>query len=233
MDQGQTPPPPQPPQGSWPAWQQHPGQAPAGWGQTPYGYAPVPYGYPPPPPMPPAWAQQRAQAAQLKMPPDEHPKELPWQLSGWWSRVGAQLLDLLIVWIPAGTILTILAIVATAADDGSGGETAVLVVAIVATLLALAAHLVYAPLLMKRRGAHNGQTWGKQACGIRVIRADGRPMSFGDAAMRQIVYKSFGLLVASTFVPVFPWIFNYLWPTWDEQHRTLYDMAADTRVVAA
>jgi uncharacterized RDD family membrane protein YckC len=39
--------------------------------------------------------------------------------------------------------------------------------------------------------------------------------------------------VASTFVPIFPWFLNYLWPTWDEQHRALHDLAAQTRVVAA
>jgi uncharacterized RDD family membrane protein YckC len=86
---------------------------------------------------------------------------------------------------------------------------------------------------MKRRGRHNGQSWGKQMCKIRVIRADGKQMRFSDAALRQIIYKSFGGIVASTFVPLFPWILNYLWPTWDEQHRALHDLAADTRVVAA
>jgi uncharacterized RDD family membrane protein YckC len=66
-----------------------------------------------------------------------------------------------------------------------------------------------------------------------VIRADGKPMRFSDAALRQIIYKSFGTLVAATFVPIFPWLLNYLWPTWDEQHRALHDLAAQTRVVAA
>jgi uncharacterized RDD family membrane protein YckC len=247
MEQGQIPPqqqppppaqpvaPPPPQHGQWPAWQQHPSQP--GWEQTPYGYAPVPYGYAPPPQMPvPApgqWAQPPAYPAQLKAPPDEHPAELPWQLSGWWSRVGAQLLDVLVVWVPAAIVLTVLAVLADAADNGSGTETTLLVAVIVATFLAFAAHFFYAPLLMKRRGKRNGQTWGKQACGIRVIRADGKPMRFSDAALRQIIYKSFGGIVASTFVPLFPWILNYLWPTWDEQHRALHDLAADTRVVAA
>jgi uncharacterized RDD family membrane protein YckC len=237
MEQGQIPtpqqpppPPPAPQHGSWPAWQQRPGQQ--AWGQTPYGYAPVPYGYAPAPATPP-WAQPPAHPAQLKAPPDEHPKELPWQLSGWWSRVGAQLIDLLIVWVPASIILTIPIVAAAAARDGSTGEAVWLGTAIVATFLAVGAHLFYAPLLMKRKGRRNGQTWGKQACGIRVIRADGKPMRFSDAALRQIVYKSFGGIVASTFVPLFPWILDYLWPLWDEQHRALHDMAADTRVVAA
>ena len=232
MEQGQTPqqeqPPPPAPHQGWPAWQSHPGQP--QWGQTPYGYQPVPpYGWPPP-----AWPQQQPMhPAALKAPPAQHPKELPWQLSGWWSRVGAQLIDILIVWVPAGLLLLAPILAAESARNGSGAETAWLIVAIVMTFLVFGAHLFYAPLLMKRKGKHNGQSLGKQVCGIRVIRADGEQMSFSDAAMRQIVYKSFGLLVASTFVPLFPWILNYLWPTWDEQHRTLYDMAADTRVVAA
>lgn len=174
-----------------------------------------------------------AQQPAVKAPPAEHPKELPWRLAGWWSRVGAQLLDLLIVWLPASAVLVAPILAAEAARDGSGAETAWLVVAIVATFLAIGAHLFYAPLLMKRKGKRNGQSFGKQICGIRVIRADGEPMRFSDAALRQIVYKSFGLLVASTFIPIFPWILDYLWPTWDEQHRALHDMAADTRVVAA
>jgi uncharacterized RDD family membrane protein YckC len=216
----QQPPPPAPPPG-WPAWHGH----------TPYGYQPVPYGYPAPPPMP--WPQPVAQPNALKAPPGEHAEDLPWQLAGWWVRVGAQLLDLLFVWVPATVVLLVPILAAAAADDGSGTETAWLIVAIVAVFVAIGAHLFYAPLFMKRKGRRNGQTLGKQICGIRVIRADGRPMRFSDAALRQIVYKSFGLIVASTFVPLFPWILNYLWPTWDEQHRTLYDMAADTRVVAA
>ena len=235
MEQGQVPPqqespppppPPAPAQG-WPAWQAHPGQT--QWGQTPYGYAPVPpYGY-----GQPEWPQAPAQQVTVKAPPAEHPKELPWQLAGWWSRVGAQLLDLLFVWLPAAALLLGPILAAEAARNGSGTETAWLIVAIVATFVALGAHFFYAPLLMRRKGKRNGQSLGKQICGIRVIRADGEQMLFSDAALRQIVYKSFGLIVASTFVPLFPWILNYLWPTWDEQHRALHDLAADTRVVAA
>jgi uncharacterized RDD family membrane protein YckC len=86
---------------------------------------------------------------------------------------------------------------------------------------------------MRRTGERNGQSWGKQVAGIRVIRADGAPMSFADAAMRQIVFKGLGLVVASTIVPIFPWVLDYLWPTWDEENRALHDIAADTRVVRA
>jgi uncharacterized RDD family membrane protein YckC len=242
MEQGQVPPPqqqqpPPTPHQEWPSWQAHPGQQ--QWGQPPYGQQPAPpygWGQQPVPPYgwgQPEWPRPAIHPATLKAPPAEHPKELPWQLAGWWSRVGAQLLDLLFVWVPAGLLLLAPILAAEAARDGSGAETAWLVVAIVVTFLAIGAHLFYAPVLMRRKGRRNGQTLGKQISGIRVIRADGDPMRFSDAALRQIVYKSFGGLVASTFVPLFPWILNYLWPTWDEQHRALHDLAADTRVVSA
>ena len=223
MEQGQIPP---QQSGSWPTWQQQPAAPPQA--QAPYGHSP----YAQPPQY--AWGQQyAAQVAQMKAPPEEHPKELPWRLAGWWARAGAQILDVLIVWVPAAILLTVFIVLADSARNGSTAETAWLIVTIVATFVALGAHFFYAPLLMKRRGRRNGQTWGKQAAGIRVIRADGRTMSFADAAMRQIVLKSFGGIVASSLVPLFPWILNYLWPTWDDQHRALHDVAADTRVVAA
>ena len=64
-----------------------------------------------PQPYAPAPIQPRASTA-----PGERPKELPWRLAGWWSRVGAQLLDIAIVWIPGGMLLTGLAIAAVAQD---------------------------------------------------------------------------------------------------------------------
>ena len=70
-------------------------------------------------------------------------------------------------------VLFVLILLADAADNGSAAETTWIVVAIVATFGAWAVHLFYAPLLMKRQGNHNGQTWGKQLCSIRVIR--GKP----------------------------------------------------------
>src|SRR5215208_1019479 len=224
MEQGQVPPPQQPPpptpQQGWQPWHSYPPPAP-------------PHAWPAPAWPQPAWPQPMAQQPAVKAPPADHPKELPWRLAGWWSRVGAQLLDLLFVWLPAAALLVGPILAAEAARDGSGAETAWLIVAIIATFVAIGVHLFYAPLLMKRKGKHNGQSLGKQICGIRVIRADGEPMRFSDAALRQIIYKSFGGLVASTFVPLFPWMLDYLWPTWDEQHRALHDLAADTRVVAA
>lgn len=48
---------------------------------------------------------------------------------------------------------------------------------------------VYAPLLMRRPGRRNGQSWGKQLVGIRVIRDDGKPIGFLYALLREGVAK--------------------------------------------
>ena len=42
---------------------------------------------------------------------------------------------------------------------------------------------------MSRKGEHNGQTLGKQAAGIRVVRDDGRPIRLGFAVLREVGLK--------------------------------------------
>ena len=46
-------------------------------------------------------------------------------------------------------------------------------------LLFVVVSLLYAPMLMMRDGARNGQTLGKQFVGIRVVRDNGQPYDFG------------------------------------------------------
>jgi uncharacterized RDD family membrane protein YckC len=93
--------------------------------------------------------------------------------------------------------------------------------------------LLYAPLLMRREGAQNGQTWGKQLLGIRAVRDSGEPWGFGSAALREVVLKNLAVGIASSIVPFIPWFLNFFWPLWDDQNRALHDMAASSHVVRA
>ena len=86
---------------------------------------------------------------------------------------------------------------------------------------------------MAREGRCNGQTWGKQALGIRVIRDSGEPMNFGMAALREIVVKGFGVGIASSIIPFIPWFLDFFWPLWDDENRALHDMVVSTHVVQA
>jgi uncharacterized RDD family membrane protein YckC len=86
--------------------------------------------------------------------------------------------------------------------------------------------LIVSPILMGRDGPKNGQTWGKQAMGIRVLRNDGQPFSYGTALLRDFVIKSllFGAVAIVQLV-------NLLWPLWDAEHQALHDKLAGTHVL--
>ena len=155
--------------------------------------------------------------------------------AGWWSRVGAALFDLLVISVPA----IVLAVVifggvgaAFTADDEFGVVTLILGI-IVYVLLLFAAALLYGPLLMRREGQRNGQTWGKQIVGIRVVRTNGVPMDFTHSAIREALVKGLGLGVASSIIPFIPYLLDALWPLWDDENRAIHDMVVGTRVVEA
>jgi uncharacterized RDD family membrane protein YckC len=146
-------------------------------------------------------------------------------LASWGSRVAAQLIDWLVLLVPVVALVVIVVAVAEGSDVGA------VVTAIVGFLAYLVAALLYAPVLMMRDGPHNGQTLGKQALGITVVRDNGQPMSFGWSALREVALKGLALGIASSIVPLIPWLLDYLWPLWDGENRALHDMAAQTHVV--
>jgi len=154
-----------------------------------------------------------------------------WQLAGWWRRVGAQLLDGVVIAIIAGIFFGIFAAFAGAGflvGDTTGFIASVL--AILGFLLCfVVAALLYAPLMMART---NGKTLGRMAAGIRVVRANGKPIDFGYAVLREIVVKwlLFNAIAGSFTFGLAPLIDN-LWPLWDEENRALHDMVVDSRVI--
>jgi len=115
----------------------------------------------------------------------------------------------------------------------AGSNTGAVVTLILGFLAYLVAAFLYAPLLMAREGEHNGQTWGKQALGIRVVRDNGESMSFGWAALREIAVKGLAVTIASSIIPIIPWFLNFFWPLWDDENRALHDMICSTHVVRA
>jgi uncharacterized RDD family membrane protein YckC len=183
----------------------------------PGSFAPPGYGTSPVPPgafAPPAAAGARG----------------PWVLAEWWCRAVAAVIDGVIVTVVALILLIPLAVVGLSVDTGGGGL-AFGAGALVFTLLLVVAGFLYAPLLMART---NGQTVGKMAVDIRVVRANGRRMEFGWAFLREVVVKGlvFGVLLSS-FTFGLASLLNYLWPLWDSENRALHDLLVDTRVIRA
>jgi uncharacterized RDD family membrane protein YckC len=199
-------------------------QAPSG----PPGAPQAPAAPPPPPgpesppghggPVPPGGWQQ---------PIPQHHGWAGQPLASWGSRVAATLIDWLILLVPV-IVLTIV-VVAIAA----GSDTGAVVTGILGGLAYLVVLFIYAPTLMARGGRNNGQTWGKQTIGIRVVRDNGQAVNFGLAALREIVVKGLLVSIASSIIPLIPWLLDYLWPLWDDENRALHDMVVSTHVVRA
>jgi uncharacterized RDD family membrane protein YckC len=212
-----------PPEREWAA----PTPPPAGTGMTSGdplgGSTPAPSA----PSFPPGYTSPPPPGAGGYAPAHHPPAPGTYQLGSWGSRVGAAIIDGLIIGVPAVIVIAILG-VGAAGSDGDGGAAAFIGGFLLALLVFLIVGLLYAPLMMS---STNGQTVGRMATGIRVIRAGGEPMTFGFAALREIAVK--GLLVGtiSSFTFGIGYLIDVLWPLWDDENRALHDMVVNTRTV--
>ena len=171
-------------------------------------------------------------------------------LSGWWRRVGARLLD--------GLIINVLSLPLTLyfyiqlfdlyrdfynellAQARSGQErlTAtpppeVIQYALTIALLSTLVSLGYEAILLRR----NGATLGKRAAGIRVRPTSGEgKLAWSTIAKRVGLYFGLGLASAIPFVGFLvslASLLNVLWPLWDDKRQALHDKLAGTQVVRA
>ncbi|MFZ3467940.1 RDD family protein [Streptomyces sp. 4.24] len=199
----------QPPQGQ----PGYPQQAPQGVPPQ-YGYpqqapdAAPQYGYPQQPPMgmppqqpygayPPAGAPGMPGAG---MPPLAH----------WGLRLGAHVLDMLIIFGP-----TVLLTVATAGDSEPSAGVAIF--SLVATLYALGMGIFQ----IYKEGS-TGQTIGKKVVGISLRREmDGNTLGFGMAFVRKLAH----------FLDSFACYLGFLWPLWDAKKQTFADKVCSTVVI--
>jgi uncharacterized RDD family membrane protein YckC len=156
-------------------------------------------------------------------------------LASWGSRVGAAIIDGIIILIPAAILFFVLVAgaIGLTGDDGDSSAWAIIGASVLWVLLAAVIALLYAPTTMARQGRANGQTLGKQMVGIRVVRDSGEPMGFGWAALREVVIKGLAVGIASSIIPLLPWFLNFFWPLWDDENRALHDMICSTHVVRA
>jgi uncharacterized RDD family membrane protein YckC len=157
-------------------------------------------------------------------------------VASWWSRVGAVLLDDLVLLVP-GVILALVLnqyqTVHYVTSDGSVGTT----VYSHYEWIDVAVWLLYSGLLLIRHGSRNGQTIGKQAAGIRVARNDGQPVDLGTVLLREGIGKGTipALLIAVAPLLIFAfaayWLVDYLLPLVEPENRALHDLIAGTHVV--
>jgi len=162
--------------------------------------------------------------------------EARYALSGWWPRVGAMLLDGILIGVP-------LVIVAFATHDYTrvyvinANGTASWVDRFHHTWVVAAVYGVYVLALLARAGARNGQTLGDQATRIRVVRNDGRPLDIGTVIVREGFGKALipGLLIYAAPLLALALgaylLVDYLLPLVEPQNRAIHDLIARTHVV--
>ncbi|QHC25843.1 RDD family protein [Streptomyces sp. GS7] len=224
--------PPVPPQGGAPGYG-YPQQGAPQQPQQPYGYpqqgAPQYGGYP---------QQPQAPYGQPGMP------GMPQGYASWGARVGAYLIDGLIVGLIPGILYAIgIGMTASAATSihpdysacqpgdmscyqnaaNSATSSATPTGAILCIVLAAIIALVGGIFLIAKEGS-TGQTPGKKALGIRLVKeTTGQPIGFGMAFVRKICH----------FLDSLACSIGYLWPLWDEKSQTFADKVAGTVVVRA
>jgi uncharacterized RDD family membrane protein YckC len=148
---------------------------------------------------------------------DEPSEPRPYRAE-WWPRVGATVLDGMIVGGLALALAIVFAVVGADGDSAGGAW----------FLGSLLLGGGYVSMTMSRKGEHNGQTLGKQAADIRVVRNDGQPVRLGLSVAREVGLKYF----AANLLFGIGWLFDSLWPLGDRENRALHDMIVKTHVVS-
>lgn len=223
--------------------------------QQPGSYPPQGGGYPPPPPgygqpgypgaLPyPGGAIPPYQPYQAPLPGQvgyQYGSSVPaYPYASFWSRVGATLLDgLVILAIAAIPVILGIVLIVNAVDTNSYDNSAevtnggALAGGILFIIIGAILGMLYEPLLTARKGAHNGQTLGRQAAGIRITDLRGGPITAGQAWGRYL-FKQFVIGgIGGTFTGGLAGLLNYLWMLWDSNKQCWHDKIANTLVLRA
>jgi uncharacterized RDD family membrane protein YckC len=138
---------------------------------------------------------------------------------GFWVRLGAKLIDGLIIGVVVGlpTIILLLSGAFTPASGGRGLDLRPLLIQVLIQFVSQALMVTFNALFLGKFGA----TPGKMALGLRVVTAEGAPISWGRAWGRSAAEIISGMICD----------IGYIIAAFDEQKRTLHDHIASTRVI--
>jgi uncharacterized RDD family membrane protein YckC len=193
-----------------------PGGPPAYPGPQPPGpYPPAgaqpPGAYPPAGPQPPPGLQEPAGYFMGR------------KLGSWIARVGAYLVDFILVSVPT-VILVCIAVIPVAVSSSQGGQPDQAQLALMFSLLTAAFALELGLVAYNRwylQGT-TGQSWGKRIIGLRLVRmADGQPIGGGMAFVRDVAHTLDALIC----------YIGYLMPLWDDRRQTIADKLLNTVVL--
>jgi uncharacterized RDD family membrane protein YckC len=131
-----------------------------------------------------------------------------------WKRFGAIFVDGLIVGLPSYLLFILLPALTLAQQNDSAGA----IVMMVMWIPYILAQPTYEALMFQYK---NGQTLGKMALKVRVVRPDGSPLTVGQAWGRAFAKLLLGCIS----------IFDYLPALFTAEKTTIHDLVAGTRVI--
>ncbi len=142
---------------------------------------------------------------------------------GFWIRVGAKLIDGIILWlinlpIQMGLSYLIIGGFSFLNAHFSANPTSAIIYAIVNWIVSIGIQCTYSVFFITKKGA----TLGKMACGLKVINTDGsEKISFGKAIGRFFAEMLSGFTLG----------IGYIIAAFDSEKRALHDHICNTRVV--
>lgn len=133
--------------------------------------------------------------------------------AGFWIRVGAKLIDSLIIGVVVGVPVVIMMF----ASIKSGDEMAMMIFQLVLQVAIIALNGVYTVFFVTKYGA----TPGKMACGLKVVTPEGEKIRFGRS-----VGRFFAEMLSGTVCYI-----GYIIAAFDGEKRSLHDHICSTRVI--
>jgi len=138
----------------------------------------------------------------------------PHHFAGFWVRLVAYLIDATILGIVQFVVSLALGFAGGSLTD-NGGDMAM---AMISALCGMVISIAYAVFFT----GYNGQTPGKMALRIQVVRCDGTPMTYGRAFLREVIGKfASGIILG----------IGYLMVAFDRNKQGLHDRIAGTYVI--
>ena len=151
---------------------------------------------------------------QWTTPPTAYPDAAAGQgeLAGFWRRLGALIVDLVLIGVSSGVISFIITV--PGGMDVTARNNVTALVQVVVTV-------VYLGYLWSSRGA----SIGYMAFGIRVVKSNGGPLTLGTAVVRALA------LVASLYLCLVPALISALMVGFGGRQQAIHDLLTDTHVV--
>ena len=151
-----------------------------------------------------------------------------WRYSGFWIRFGARMIDGLILGVPfliLGALLIPNLLRTSTQTRGTPNPAFAGVAFLTFFLVGFLIGGCYEILMLKYRSA----TLGKMACGMKVVRPDGRSLSWGVCVGRYFMWN-----VVTAGIPYVNFILmlvSSIMLGTDDEKRALHDRVCDTRVI--